>query len=160
MFYSSSGALTNASAIANRLLFTSRDRDPDTGWYNNRHRYCNPNAGPVRAALDPIRARGGDLNLYRYCSSHPIDFKDSSGLCKDGSFWSDYWNNLSQDWFNNLSDGARGLLMSPVDLVSGIIGGVRGSGLMQATCRGIPGALGTRRSTRDETCPDDHPGCT
>ncbi len=48
MFYSSSGALTNASAIANRLLFTSRDRDPDTGWYNNRHRYYNPNGGPVR----------------------------------------------------------------------------------------------------------------
>jgi RHS repeat-associated protein len=136
-FYNSSGALTNGSTVGNRLLFTSRDRDPDTGWYNHRHRYYNPALGRF-AQPDPIRAKGGDLNLYRYCCSHPIDFKDPSGLCKDGSFWSDYWHNLSEDWFNNLSDGARGLLRSPWDLLTGIYNGAQGIGTFAGNLSGDP----------------------
>jgi RHS repeat-associated protein len=77
-FYNATGVATNSSAIGNRLLFTGRDRDPDTGWYNYRNRYFNSTLGRF-AQPDPIRYRGG-LNLYRYVENNPVNISDPSGL--------------------------------------------------------------------------------
>ncbi len=79
--YSGSGVVTNSSAIGNRLMFTARDHDPDTGWYNYRRRYYNPSTGRF-VQPDPIGMFGGDVNLYRYCLNSCPNFTDPDGLVR------------------------------------------------------------------------------
>lgn len=71
--------MTNVSQISNRLLFTGRDRDSDTGWYNYRNRYYNPGLGRF-VQPDPIGIFGGDVNLYGYCLNSSLNFTDPNGL--------------------------------------------------------------------------------
>ena len=77
--YDSNGSPLSASAISNRLLFTGRDRDPDTGLYNFRYRYYSPTLGRF-AQPDPIRLHGGSLNLYGYVWNNPLVYLDPFGL--------------------------------------------------------------------------------
>jgi RHS repeat-associated protein len=78
-FYNAAGSPLSASAISNRLLFTGRDRDPDTTWYNYRHRYYNPTLGRL-VQPDPIRIAGGHFNLYVYTRNAPGTWRDPLGL--------------------------------------------------------------------------------
>ena len=78
-FCNASGVATNASSIRNRLLFTGRDHDPDTGWYNYRHRHYHPALGRF-VQPDPIGLAGKDVNLYRYVENNPLRWRDPSGL--------------------------------------------------------------------------------
>jgi len=91
--------LLTSSAIGNRLLFTGRDRDPDTGWYNYRHRYYNPALGRF-VQPDPIRTKSG-WNLYRYCRNNPVNASDPRGLC-ESNFWTLWGNSL-----NNTADAVQ-----------------------------------------------------
>jgi RHS repeat-associated protein len=108
-FYNASGVVTNGSTIGNRLLFTARDRDPDTGWYNYRYRYYNSSLGRF-AQPDPISIRGG-VNQYVFCQNNPASFVDPTGLCADPL---DEWY---RDALTNLQLGALGLLKSPFTLL-------------------------------------------
>lgn len=54
--YTGSGVVTNRSTVTNRLLFTGRDKDSDTGWYNARYRYYSPTQGRF-VQLDPLRIK-------------------------------------------------------------------------------------------------------
>jgi RHS repeat-associated protein len=76
--YTASGVVTNSTAINNRLMFTARDRDPDTSWYNYRYRYYNPNLGRF-VQPDPIGIKSGDMNLYAYCGNEPAVHTDPDG---------------------------------------------------------------------------------
>src|SRR5439155_25816095 len=67
-----------ATAISNRLLFTARDRDPDTGLYNYRYRYYSPSLGRF-VQPDPIGFTGG-ANFYLYVRNRPVNRTDSFGL--------------------------------------------------------------------------------
>ena len=78
-FWSNTWLPRSASLYANRLLFTGRDRDPDTGLYNFRHRYYSPSVGRF-VQPDPAGLAGGDLNLYRYAGNCPTDWIDPYGL--------------------------------------------------------------------------------
>jgi RHS repeat-associated protein len=100
-FYNGSGIATNGSTVGNRLLFTGRDRDPDTGWYNYRHRYYSPVLVHF-AQPDPIGIESGTINLYRFCRNNPISFADPSGLlsCADlialkNRLWDNYQGALN-----------------------------------------------------------------
>jgi RHS repeat-associated protein len=77
--YNSGAVLIGTSAVGNRLLFTARDRDPDTGCYDYRYRYYNPSSGRF-VQTDPIRLKGGDLNLYGYARNQPSSLVDPTGL--------------------------------------------------------------------------------
>ena len=68
----------NTSLTGNRLMFTGRDRDPDTGLYNFRYRYFSPMLGRF-VQPDPISIAGGDLNLYRYVANGPLTRVDPYG---------------------------------------------------------------------------------
>jgi RHS repeat-associated protein len=81
--------LLTTSLIGNRFLFTGRDYDPDTGWYNYRNRYYSPSAGRF-VQPDPVRLQGG-LNLYAYVGNRPNRTGDPFGL------WN-LWN--PGTWFN------------------------------------------------------------
>jgi len=60
-------------------MFTGRDRDPDTGLYNLRHRNYSPGLGRF-VQPDPIGVRGRDVNLYRHTKNNPINLCDPFGL--------------------------------------------------------------------------------
>jgi RHS repeat-associated protein len=77
-FLSATGTQQPASSIQNRLLFTGRDRDPDTTWYNYRYRYYNPTLGRF-VQTDPIGLEAGDGNLYRYVLNGPNSWTDPFG---------------------------------------------------------------------------------
>jgi RHS repeat-associated protein len=62
--YNAGGSVIGALALGNRMLFTARDRDVDTGWYNYRYRYLNSSLGRF-VQSDPIRT-GGGFNWYSY----------------------------------------------------------------------------------------------
>ena len=59
--------------------FSGRERDSATGIYYLRRRWYDPDTGtPI--SRDPRGFAAGDANLYRYCSSNPINATDPSGL--------------------------------------------------------------------------------
>ena len=82
--YDSNGSPLSASAISNCLMFTARDRDPDTGLYNFRYRYYSPSLGRF-VQPDPMGLAGWDLNLYRYAANNPVNKVDALGAFWDGS---------------------------------------------------------------------------
>ena len=65
--------------IGNRLMFQGRDRDPDTGLYNFRHRDYSPALGRFMQP-DPARLAGG-LNLYASFYNNPVNYCDPMGFC-------------------------------------------------------------------------------
>ncbi len=77
--YNSSLIIQPSSLISNRLLFTGRDRDPDTTLYNYRYRYYSPSLGRF-VQVDPVGLLGGDINLCRYARNSPVVLVDPSGL--------------------------------------------------------------------------------
>jgi RHS repeat-associated protein len=129
--YAGNGAVTNASRIANRLLFAGRDRDSDTGWYNYRHRYYNPSLGRF-VQPDPLRMSGSGVNLYRYCVNDPVNYRDPAGLRPDGldDPWFDRLGNWSRnrideasDWLgNNLPWQLAGALNTLMEIGQGTLG--------------------------------------
>jgi RHS repeat-associated protein len=74
----SDGWPVSVSVLGNRLMFTGRDHDPDTGLYNYRYRYYSPALGRF-VQPDPINIAGGDLNLYTYVWNDPGDWVDPLG---------------------------------------------------------------------------------
>jgi RHS repeat-associated protein len=149
-FFDSSFIPHNSSLIGNRLLFTGRDRDPDTTWYNYRHRYYNPSLGRF-VQPDRFGIKGGDMNLYRYCLNSPANNVDPYGL------WS---------WRQTLgvvitvaavtavvvavaatagTAGAALPLLAPVlygAITGGVVGGVSGGGVTGVIGGVVGGAVG------------------
>lgn len=105
--YNASGMVTNASAFGNRLLFTGRDRDLDTGWYNYRHRYYNPSFGRF-VQPDQLGIGTGDANFYTYCSGNPTGSVDPFGLCKEKSLWTAIEDSLLWTWYKYDAWGRSG----------------------------------------------------
>jgi RHS repeat-associated protein len=65
-------------AHPNRILFTGREYDQETGLYYYRARVYNPQIGRF-LQTDPVGYRAG-MNLYAYCGNSPILMADPSGL--------------------------------------------------------------------------------
>lgn len=66
-------------AFGDRIKFTGREFDLETGLYYYRARYYDPSVGRF-ITQDPISFAGGDANLYRYVSNQPVIATDPSGL--------------------------------------------------------------------------------
>jgi RHS repeat-associated protein len=75
----------------NRILFTGREYDKETGLYYYRARYYNPQIGRF-LQTDPI-GYGDGMNWYRYCGNSPINGTDPLGQ----EFW-EYWR--TKAWQN------------------------------------------------------------
>jgi RHS repeat-associated protein len=65
-------------AHPNRIMFTGREYDKETGLYYYRARYYNPQIGRF-LQTDPV-GYGAGMNWYAYCGNSPIDRTDPLGL--------------------------------------------------------------------------------
>jgi RHS repeat-associated protein len=70
--------LESAPAYGDRIKFTGREYDPETGLYYDRARYYDPRLGRF-ISEDPLRLGGGDVNLYRYVVNEPTNATDPNG---------------------------------------------------------------------------------
>ncbi|WP_456726759.1 RHS repeat-associated core domain-containing protein [Bradyrhizobium sp. USDA 3397] len=75
-------AQVTGSASDNPFQYTGREND-GTGLLHYRNRYYSPTWGKF-ISEDPIGLGGGDINLYRYASSNPIQHSDPLGLQSEG----------------------------------------------------------------------------
>ena len=80
----------------NRLMFTGREFDKETGLYYYRARYYKPEIGRFLQA-DPVGYEAG-MNLYRYCSNNPWNATDPYGRDDSGEVTvpDKYWPKDSQ----------------------------------------------------------------
>lgn len=77
--YASFGTLTaSTGTISNPFQYTAREFDQETGLYEYRARYYDPQVGRF-VSEDPIRVLGG-LDFYRYALNSPVSFLDPMGL--------------------------------------------------------------------------------
>jgi len=76
------GTVLGGSAIGNPYLFTGRRYDPESGWYNYRTRYLDPQSGKF-ATRDVIGIWGDPWefgNGYAYVGNSPLSWFDPMGL--------------------------------------------------------------------------------
>ena len=76
---------------ATRFLFTGRELDEEIGLYYYRARYYDPQIGRFLSE-DPLRFKGGDMNLYRYVGNDPVSFLDPWGLARCRGFLDFAWD--------------------------------------------------------------------
>ena len=62
----------------NRLRYTGREQDADTGLYYYRARYYDPQDGRFLSE-DPLGFAAGDVNFYVYVGNNPVNYNDPSG---------------------------------------------------------------------------------
>lgn len=62
----------------NKLRYTGREQDEDTGLYYYRARYYDPEVGRFLTE-DPLGFDAGDVNFYAYVGNNPINYNDPSG---------------------------------------------------------------------------------
>jgi RHS repeat-associated protein len=72
-------------ADANRLRFTSREYDVESGLYFYRARYYDPEVGRF-ISRDPLGIREG-LNQYAYVGNNPANWRDPMGTQKKRGRW-------------------------------------------------------------------------
>jgi RHS repeat-associated protein len=80
----------------NRILFTGREYDKETGLYYYRARYYNPQIGRF-LQTDPVGYEAG-MNLYRYCGNNPIGLRDPSGRTEELSLVPDVCDVECVEW--------------------------------------------------------------
>jgi RHS repeat-associated protein len=77
--YDSYGKLIASSGtLSNPFQYTGREFDSETGIYEYRARYFDPNVGRF-ISQDPIGFKGG-INFYAYVGNNPINLFDPTGL--------------------------------------------------------------------------------
>ncbi|THJ12981.1 MAG: RHS repeat-associated core domain-containing protein [Nitrospira sp. CG24C] len=80
--YEPFGKSTMTGTSSNALQYTGREKDsPEISYY--RARYYSPTRQRFMSE-DPLKFRGGDLNLYGYVAGNPVSFVDPTGMLFGG----------------------------------------------------------------------------
>jgi RHS repeat-associated protein len=125
-----------------RFSYTGREYDSETGLYNYRSRYYDPESGEF-VSEDTIGFAGGDANLSRYVGNNPVNFIDPfgfSGFCRVGSL--DDQSTLIAGDITDESGGGIGV----DDVVKGAFAAIVGA---------IGAAIGVISSILEEDSDDD-----
>lgn len=122
--YDSFGKITDQmnQSFHQPYVFTGRENDEETGLYNYRFRYYDPEIGRF-ISEDPIGFAGGDVNLYSYVWNDPVNYIDPLGLYGWSDFMDD-WSTLAdiraaQNYWQNYG-GPVGSVMSGLLSYSGL----------------------------------------
>ncbi|MCW7755457.1 RHS domain-containing protein [Desulfobotulus sp. H1] len=70
--------VAGGTRVKNPLRFPGQYEDEETGLHYNWWRYYDPEVGRY-LRVDPIGLEGGDVNLYGYAFSNPLNFIDPDG---------------------------------------------------------------------------------
>ncbi len=92
------------NANSNRLHYTGREEDPDTGLYYYRARLYDPGVG--RFITEDPKGFGAGVNFYAYCGNNPVNYNDPMGM--ERGDWNDIrsytdpllWSTVHQDVMN------------------------------------------------------------
>src|SRR5437868_6962724 len=99
--YDSFGKLTaSTGTINNPSQYTAREFDAETGMYEYRARYYDPNVGRFLSE-DALRFAKGGANFYPYVLNSPLNFVDPSGRT-----WQTNWN-FFWDWVRGQGERTR-----------------------------------------------------
>jgi len=79
---SETGPALSGGEVANKLRYTGREFDRETGLYYYRARYYDPEIGRFYTE-DPLRFRAG-INFYAYVNNNPLNSNDPMGLFFEG----------------------------------------------------------------------------
>lgn len=122
----------SASAFGNRVLFTGRELDPETGLYYFRARAYDPRLGRF-LQRDPVGYAAG-INLYSYVGNNPLIWRDPLGL------WWD-WGAAGQGLVDTAAGVAVGativgasVLLLPAAAASAVVAGL---GILGAAGLGV-----------------------
>jgi RHS repeat-associated protein len=93
---------TTGTSNDNRLHYTGREEDPDSGLYYYRARYYDPELG--RFITEDPKGFAAGINFYAYAGNNPVNYNDPLGL-KKGDCWDprtlndpDLWDVVFPDW--------------------------------------------------------------
>jgi RHS repeat-associated protein len=141
--YDSFGNLKNSdSRIEQPYTYTGREWDRETGLYYYRARYYDPMEGRF-VSKDPIGFAGGDVNLFAYVKSNPVNFIDPMGLDAIPAPWGGAWGGAAEGVGTGASVSACGVFGGAAIIVAG-------SPTSTSTCADYP---------QPKECKDDKP-CT
>jgi RHS repeat-associated protein len=121
---------TTSATTTNRLMYTGRELDDDSGLYYYRARWYDPSTGRF-ISEDPIGFQGG-VNLYGYVGNNPLNANDASGLVESnlipgyGQIKAAYkWFTANKDREAQITVGVSGILGGgfPVGIPAGFVGG-------------------------------------
>ncbi|MDY6868571.1 MAG: RHS repeat-associated core domain-containing protein, partial [Chloroflexota bacterium] len=73
--------INSSGTSSNKLKYTGRELDSETGLYYYRARYYDPEVGRFLSE-DPLGFEAG-INFYVYCKNNPVNFNDPSGHLAD-----------------------------------------------------------------------------
>lgn len=106
-----------AGSALTRYGYTGRERDADTGLYNYRARWYDPQAGRFLSE-DPIGFAGRDINLYAYVGNNPLSFNDPSGKQRaDRDRPGDQYPGMPKPWYppTESHDGGIGCALDGIN---------------------------------------------
>jgi RHS repeat-associated protein len=101
-FLDAANNVLEQSVVGNRILFTGREYDAETGTYYYRARTMHPQIGRFMQS-DPLLYVDG-MNYYSYCLNNPIKFVDPFGRAPG-----DYFPNMDAaaiDWGNRYNQSS------------------------------------------------------
>jgi RHS repeat-associated protein len=137
-----SGSALPASPRGNRFLFTGREWLGQVGIYDYRNRVYSASLGRFLQA-DPIRFSAGDVNLYRYVSNNPVNYRDSLGLSPQSqATWmtvgatTGFILSLPADFFADLYSGGGAIALNPAMTAAMTTGGAAAGAAIDSLING------------------------
>lgn len=139
--YDNYGMVRPSTSFRNSYTYTGREWDKETGLYYYRARYYDPMEGRF-IQKDPLSFAGGDINLYGYVQSNPINYTDPSGLLLSTDFNPGSLLNMGNKPMpgtptGNVMPGAVPNLAGLINQIAGFLNAVNAISIINAANRAL-----------------------